>query len=416
LSWRPGRGAASHKVFFGTDPNAVAKGTATAQTVQDHSFSPSGLLYGTTYYWRVDEVNTVTYPGDVWSFTTIGYGLVDDFESYNDDNNRIYDTWVDGVTDSKSGSQVGYNNAPFAEQTIIHGGKQSMPLQYSNTGKFTFSEATVTFAPAQNWTANGVKSLTVWFQGAANNTGQLYLKINSTKVPYNGDAGDLARAAWNAWNIDLSTVGTSVAKVSSLTIGIEGSGARGIVYIDDIRLYPTAAAAPRHWIITSVVRANGQSGTRTDASPLLTFTGSTTPVSMQADGLRDGAFVFSDRPYPWSLTPAALIGAEYVLTFNQDKTAGETDVKYTVTLSRAATVYLTCDDRITDQQAAVDLVVAAFAKPGQFRNTGLKVYIHESDTMDRPMSVFAADLPAGTYVFGAQDSGDDFYTIIAIAK
>ena len=29
LSWRPGREAASHKVYFGTDPNAVAKGTAT---------------------------------------------------------------------------------------------------------------------------------------------------------------------------------------------------------------------------------------------------------------------------------------------------------------------------------------------------------------------------------------------------
>ncbi len=35
LSWRPGREAGSHKVFFGTDPNAVAKGTATAQTVTE---------------------------------------------------------------------------------------------------------------------------------------------------------------------------------------------------------------------------------------------------------------------------------------------------------------------------------------------------------------------------------------------
>ena len=54
------------------------------------------------------------------------------------------------------------------------------------------------------------------------------------------------------------------------------------------------------------------------------------------------------------MTPAELVGADYVLMFNDDKTAGETDVTYTVTLSRAATVFLTCDDRITDQQAAVD--------------------------------------------------------------
>ena len=45
---------------------------------------PASLLYGTTYYWRVDEVNTVTYPGDVWSFTTQEFAAVDDFESYND--------------------------------------------------------------------------------------------------------------------------------------------------------------------------------------------------------------------------------------------------------------------------------------------------------------------------------------------
>ena len=86
LSWRPGREAGSHKVFFGTDQTAVANGTATAKTVTDHSFTPAALLnFGTTYYWRVDEVNTVTYPGDVWSFTTQEFAAVDDFESYNDD-------------------------------------------------------------------------------------------------------------------------------------------------------------------------------------------------------------------------------------------------------------------------------------------------------------------------------------------
>jgi hypothetical protein len=35
-------------------------------------------------------------------------------------------------------------------------------------------------------------------------------------------------------------VGTSVSKVTTLTIGIEGSGSKGILYVDDIRLYPQA--------------------------------------------------------------------------------------------------------------------------------------------------------------------------------
>ncbi len=96
LSWRPGREAASHKVFFGTDKAGVTNGTASAKTVTNHAFDPGALLYGTKYYWRVDEVNTVTYPGDVWSFTTLAFAVIDDFESYNDTDNRIYDTWIDG--------------------------------------------------------------------------------------------------------------------------------------------------------------------------------------------------------------------------------------------------------------------------------------------------------------------------------
>jgi len=69
LDWRPGREAASHRVFFGTDRAAVAAGTAPAKTVTDHRFDPGALSFGTTYYWRVDEVGAVTYPGEVWSFT-----------------------------------------------------------------------------------------------------------------------------------------------------------------------------------------------------------------------------------------------------------------------------------------------------------------------------------------------------------
>ncbi|MCX5644264.1 MAG: LamG domain-containing protein, partial [Phycisphaerae bacterium] len=243
LTWRPGREAGSHKVYFGADQAAVTNGTVAAKTVTDHSYTPGSLSFATTYYWRVDEVSTVSYPGDVWSFTTAAYGVVDDFESYNDKDNRIYDKWIDGLTDGKSGSQVGYDTAPFAEQTIVHGGTQSMPLRYDNTAKFAFSEAVRTFATAQDWTGSGIKSLSLYFQGAAANTGgQLYVKINSTKISYNGNASDLAKSVWTPWNIDLSSVGAGLSKVTSLTIGIEGAGSKGIVYLDDIRLYPKTPA------------------------------------------------------------------------------------------------------------------------------------------------------------------------------
>ena len=164
-------------------------------------------------------------------------------------------------------------------------------------------------------------------------------------------------------------------------------------------------------LITGVVRANGQSGNR---DPIGAYDGNTAPLATQAGGLMDGNLVFSDRMYPWANTPVKLIGAEYIRTFNTDKNRLETDVTYTVTISRPCTVAITVDDRIPSQQDAVDAVVVAFAAPGTFQDTGLTVYIRESATIDRPMSVFAAELPAGTYVFGPQPSTHNFYTVAAI--
>ena len=40
LDWRPGRDVTSQKVYFGTDKAAVTNGTATAQTVTDHGYTP----------------------------------------------------------------------------------------------------------------------------------------------------------------------------------------------------------------------------------------------------------------------------------------------------------------------------------------------------------------------------------------
>ncbi|MBM4028863.1 MAG: hypothetical protein FJ280_26230 [Planctomycetes bacterium] len=167
--------------------------------------------------------------------------VVDDFESYDDKENRIYEAWIDGEKNN-TGATVGYMESiqgTFGERTIVRSGRQSMPLFYDNTGKTT-AEAQRTL-DAQDWTASGVKSLSLWFYGDPDNTGQLYVKINNTKVVYNGDAADLKKNTWQPWNIDLATVGGNLSNVSKLTIGIEGVGAKGVVYIDDIGLYPPAS-------------------------------------------------------------------------------------------------------------------------------------------------------------------------------
>jgi regulation of enolase protein 1 (concanavalin A-like superfamily) len=169
LSWRAGREAASHQVYFSTNQQAVLDGTAPVQTVGGSNFDPGALDLGTTYYWKVAEVNNAETPtswqGGLWSFTTKEYLVADDFESYDDDANRIYDTWIDGLTDGSSGSTVGYLAAPFAERTVIHGGKQSMPFEYNNVNAPFYSEANREFSSTQDWSVNGADSLSLWVRG-----------------------------------------------------------------------------------------------------------------------------------------------------------------------------------------------------------------------------------------------------------
>ncbi len=72
LAWSAGDTAASHDVYFGTTP---APGPDELQGRQsDPNFAVDGLAPGTTYYWRIDEVEadeTTIHTGAVWSFTTI---------------------------------------------------------------------------------------------------------------------------------------------------------------------------------------------------------------------------------------------------------------------------------------------------------------------------------------------------------
>ena len=247
LDWRTGREAASHEISFSSDEEAVINATAPVDVATESRYQPGTLDFGQTYYWKVDEVNEAASPssweGDVWNFSTIEYFVVEDFEDYNDyPPDEIFSTWIDGWEVPTNGSMAGHPEPPFAETTIVHGGSQSMPLLYSNTSGATYSEAERTFAVPQDWTKYGIQTLGLWFHGTEGNTGQLYVKINGSMIPYDGQAGNIARAAWRPWNIDLTASGLNLQSVSSLAIGIDGNGAGGTLYFDDVRLYGQAAA------------------------------------------------------------------------------------------------------------------------------------------------------------------------------
>ncbi len=252
LGWSAVEDAASHQVYFGTDEDAVKNADTSSpeykgsQNLGSESYDPGQLQWNTAYYWRVDEVKTdgTVQMGNVWSFTTANFLVVDDMESYNDldpsdpASNRIFMAWVDGFDNPAiNGSIVGYDNPPFAEQTIVHGGNQSMPMSYNNAvGK---SEATLTLTDTRNWTVNGINTLTIWFRGETSNAAEtLYVVLNGTAGVDNDNPDAALIDEWTRWDIDLQSFGVNLANVTSITLGLRSvTGGTGMMYFDDIRLY-----------------------------------------------------------------------------------------------------------------------------------------------------------------------------------
>jgi hypothetical protein len=276
LSWKAGEKAAKHDVYFGTNEQAVANANTTTAGIYRgrQNLDATGFIlpdvpleWAKTYYWRIDEVNDLEpaspWQGAVWSFTTANFIVVDDFEQYTDDvANRIFRTWLDGwgytepspgYGGNGTGSAVGYAQAPFAEQTIVHSGKQSMPLAYDNSGtggKARYSETQREWTTPQDWTTKGVKALTLWFHGDPNNAAEpLYVAVKDslgrTKVVTSANPDAAISNTWQEWNIDMKefiSAGLNLASVKTMYIGLGNrvspkAGGTGTIYIDDIRLY-----------------------------------------------------------------------------------------------------------------------------------------------------------------------------------
>ncbi len=260
LTWMAGASAKEHHLYFSDSLDAVTQGTAEADKgVLDlavATFAPGELPGMTTYYWRVDETlfdNTVQ-TGPVWTFTT--FLSVDDFESYTDnmdDGEAIWQTWVDGLTNG-TGSYVGYEEAiryeedtkgTFAEITFVHGGSQSMPIDFNNVDEPYYSEAARTWDETMDW--SGATTLTLYFRGrSSNSVERLYVKVEDDRgksgVAAYPDANQVALPAWTRWEVPLSAfsdAGVDLTAVESLYIGMGDpdnavAGGTGILFFDDI--------------------------------------------------------------------------------------------------------------------------------------------------------------------------------------
>ena len=245
LEWGVGDYAASHEVYFGTDEDAVRNATTASpeykgtKALGDESYDPGKLAWYTTYYWRVDEVNSVNanspWIGSVWSFTTADFLAVDDFEDYNSDDNQIWFAWNDGlgagspgtpdyIPSNGTGSAVGDDTTgSYTEESIVHSGVQSMPYWFDNNkqGFAYYSEAVKTLSARRDWTEENVAELSLWFRGYGASVGN-FVEAPAGTFTMTGSGADI-------WAVDgveadefhfaykmLAGVGSMVAKVQSV--------------------------------------------------------------------------------------------------------------------------------------------------------------------------------------------------------
>lgn len=240
LGWWPGKYAASHNVYFGTDPDNLLL-LAENLPLDPSSYGPVPVEFGQTYYWHVDEVNGPNlWEGDIWSFEVTEYSVVDDFDAYastsGPDEPSLLSVWQDG---SANGT-----GATISLEVEFAG--NSMRCAYDNSESPFYSEAELTYDNTADWTAGGVKALAMEFRGDAGNTGQsLYITVEDAdggrvSATYD-DENALVQESWEVWDIalqDFADGEVDLTRVKKLIVGVSGNGGLGTLFIDDIRLYP----------------------------------------------------------------------------------------------------------------------------------------------------------------------------------
>ncbi len=308
LSWQPGREAVSHEVYLGDD----AESLTLVGTVDQSTFAPTNLEFGSAYVWKVVEVNEAeaisSWASDLWSLVTQDYATIDGFETYTDNldaGEAIFDTWIDGWVNG-NGSTVGYFDAPFAERTIVNSGKQSMPLEYDNAASPFYSETTRDFGAAQDWTGYGANALVLYFQGNApafveDALGNIVMSAIGTDI---WDTADQFRFAYKSLNGN----GSITVRVDSIVRSNEWAKA-GVMIRETLEpsskhAFVAVTPEPTHGVSFQRRPVAGQASANTDVADAaiprwvrLTRTGNVFTAQHSADGI-----IWIDIPVSPALT------------------------------------------------------------------------------------------------------------------
>ncbi len=193
--------------------------------------------------------------------------VIEDFQAYDVDSNRLNQTWIDGLgyvepapghPGTKTGAIVSNPRPSARESYKVHGGSQSMELTYDNTFEPWHSLVERTWYEFRNWTKTGADTLSVWFRGAQENGPEpLYILVED----YSGlivasehpDPQAAQMEGWNRWDIPLAefeNAGLMLSRVKRMYIRVGDEDdptfdSTGVLYFDDITLVHSGFSEPR---------------------------------------------------------------------------------------------------------------------------------------------------------------------------
>ncbi|UCF00241.1 MAG: LamG domain-containing protein [Planctomycetota bacterium] len=256
LRWSPGIDAKWHDVYFGTSEATVTAATTASPeykirtnlgTEQYDAGTNENPQVGEQYFWRIDEVNTITVKGHVWDFTVANYILIDDFDFYAN-HTELRTVWKDYYSAIGGDGVVWLNkDANYA----VDG--NSMLFEYWNNSSPYYSETRRDYSTGQDWSysGNGVTALEIDFIGDMNSAMDppMYVKLSdgtTTAQVNHTDFNEVLEEEIHTWVIPLKDFsGVTLSSITSITLGIgdkvreaAGPDEEGTVYFDDMRLYP----------------------------------------------------------------------------------------------------------------------------------------------------------------------------------
>jgi hypothetical protein len=268
-----------HRVYFGTD-TALATTINNRGSVSTAVYPLSKLLEdkngdsqpdwilkpNTTYYWQIWEKNSTTggfttsSKGPVWSFNTGDTVLVDDFQSYanNEDLNSV---WLESLP-------VCFGSGGTGRVALIREGQSSKYMQFSydklpnGIDQLYYFSETGRLYNSINLSGGGVllsppKLLELMYRGLAVNSNdpvydRMYLAVEDAggdvNIVLNPDPDAQRVGAWTKWAVSYDDLGSGQAgqadlnQVDALYLGMgprcnaSALGGDGNVMFDDIKL------------------------------------------------------------------------------------------------------------------------------------------------------------------------------------